>query len=602
MRLIAIAFLLALTACGKPNKSTISSEALVFPVDPIAAGYDQPLFKDAPPTEDLLAIINEAHDNKLANLENEVVSVSIPDSEILDLDASETRRPEDRSHDDGMMEAQDTSIEDEARPYTSAPIKRKAPKTPTATQKPKNWDNVLSGTDTKNITVGSGIGGPAPYTLKDTQLFVPASIAKNISVMRALETLGPNYRFETKAVWRDEGDGIAAQFTVTGNGDPTLGASDFNDDDFGRLRQLVRDIKKAGVKEIRGPIIFVSADKRWDKPIHAPGVEASDNGWCYGALSQAFNLHSNCATVIVSGVNQAAWRDAGIRVPIKTEMTVAKKTVLSRQIFFDSEGRVTGFGLTGTIAKNQKDFALMFPVPDSKTWVRNVFMRHLSEERVRYNPNQPIRGNGPVKSASSFSPQLQDIIVPLLKESDNFLADTLFKRAALNAYPNLPLREAAQMHLNEGIKAWAAAAGFPHMKDEMLLLDGAGLSRNNRSSPRAYLTLMQQFTLSSSFRKLWAALPIAGIDGTLKNRLQNSAVKGIARAKTGTLRGSYQLAGFMPQFENNGTAKAMVPFVILTATPDGMYGSKVFKIQEKLLVRLSQLINPKLPPPENRRP
>lgn len=138
------------------------------------------------------------------------------------------------------------------------------------------------------------------------------------------------------------------------------------------------------------------------------------------------------------------------------------------------------------------------------------------------------------------------------------------------------------------------------MKDEILILDGAGLSRDNRSTPRAFLALLKANVNGGNFRSVWNGLPIGGVDGTLKSRLKSSATKGLVRAKTGTLRGSYQLAGYMPQMNPDGSVKSFVPFVILTAAPDG-YGARVFKVQEKILVRLSQLLNPILPPVKTRR-
>jgi D-alanyl-D-alanine carboxypeptidase len=80
-----------------------------------------------------------------------------------------------------------------------------------------------------------------------------------------------------------------------------------------------------------------------------------------------------------------------------------------------------------------------------------------------------------------------------------------------------------------------------------------------------YLEHLQNMaaTQPKIFSALWSALAIAGVDGTLRNRMKGTAAEGQLRGKTGTLRGVYNLAGYLP------TDTGYVPFVVLTkTTPD----------------------------------
>ncbi len=602
MRRFSVLLFLALVACGRSqNPDVLSTSVHVYPSDPIAAGWNESFADDN--ESEVFKLINDTHDRELSHLHFTTISIPINEDQILDAN-DVSRRPEDRAHDNTQTQLDQLALKDTARAYSHRrrppPRARPKPKPKITSRNFTNWDGVLTGSDVASIRLGTSISGPTPYERSSAEIFVPASIAKSITANRALDVLGADFRFETKVTWNQSG-GIASNMVVIGSGDPTFGSADFKDEHFDRLRNLVRDLKKSGVTEVRGAIHFSSADPRWDYPVHAPGVEPRDSGWCYGALSQAFNLHSNCATVVVRNNGTANWRDSRIKVPIKTAITNGRTTSLSRQIYFDERGSLSGFGITGTIAKRQREFAIALPVPNVKTWFSNVFISNLSELAITYSAETQGTRSGSSKSASTFSAKLSEILVPMLKESDNFLADTLFKRAALNSNPNQPMREASQGLLAEGIRQWTDQVGFPHMKNEVLIMDGAGLSRENRSTPRAFLALQRAQMLGQNFRSVWRALPIAGVDGTLKNRLKSSNTRGIVRAKTGTLRGSYQLAGYMPQFNPDGTAKTFVPFVILTSTPEG-FGQKVFGLQEKILVRLGQLINPTLPPVNARRP
>lgn len=75
--------------------------------------------------------------------------------------------------------------------------------------------------------------------------------------------------------------------------------------------------------------------------------------------------------------------------------------------------------------------------------------------------------------------------------------------------------------------------------------DGSGLSRNNLATPRTLVSTLRAMYHGRGHEVFFASLPVAGISGTLKNRLQHTAVQGTLRAKTGTLRGVKALSGYL---------------------------------------------------------
>ena len=90
-------------------------------------------------------------------------------------------------------------------------------------------------------------------------------------------------------------------------------------------------------------------------------------------------------------------------------------------------------------------------------------------------------------------------------------------------------------------------------------------SRANRVSPRAFITLLREFAKEPTFPALWNSLAIAGVDGTLRGRMRNTPAENFVRGKTGTLRGAYQLVGYIP---GDLAKNEYIPFVILSeATP-----------------------------------
>jgi D-alanyl-D-alanine carboxypeptidase/D-alanyl-D-alanine-endopeptidase (penicillin-binding protein 4) len=76
------------------------------------------------------------------------------------------------------------------------------------------------------------------------------------------------------------------------------------------------------------------------------------------------------------------------------------------------------------------------------------------------------------------------------------------------------------------------------------LVDGSGLSRADRASPRSVVRLLDRMRARPDFRVFRDSLPIAGRDGTLDHRMRHGAARGRCRAKTGSLIGVSALSGY----------------------------------------------------------
>ena len=131
----------------------------------------------------------------------------------------------------------------------------------------------------------------------------------------------------------------------------------------------------------------------------------------------------------------------------------------------------------------------------------------------------------------------------------------------------------------------------PELAKEITLYDGAGLSRANAVTPRAFIAALKALARSKEFPALWNSLPIAGVDGTLGGRMRSGAAAKVVRAKTGTLTGVYQLAGYIPRLGSNDEVLEYIPFVILTSTT-GSKGAAARNFQDRLVTELAEQINP----------
>lgn len=134
---------------------------------------------------------------------------------------------------------------------------------------------------------------------------------------------------------------------------------------------------------------------------------------------------------------------------------------------------------------------------------------------------------------------IQQVLQPMLKRSDNLMAEALFYHlAAASRKPYAGRREAA-----DAIAALLRRAlpGATHYK----VADGSGLSLYNRTTPETLVALLRHVWGDATLcGAIFPALPIMGRDGTLRRRCRGQSADRRVWAKTGTLDGVSTLAGY----------------------------------------------------------
>lgn len=160
--------------------------------------------------------------------------------------------------------------------------------------------------------------------------------------------------------------------------------------------------------------------------------------------------------------------------------------------------------------------------------------------------------------ASVDSPPMSTLARLTALRSDNFFAEMLLKDlGARFAHVGSTLAGA------QVVRRWLASLGL-----RPRVIDGSGLSRSNRTSPRQVVDLLKVLTgqLAPVGVALRDALPVAGRSGTLRRRMRRGPAAGNCQAKTGTLAGVSALAGwcgtrtafaFLMEGVDNGRAHAL---------------------------------------------
>jgi D-alanyl-D-alanine carboxypeptidase/D-alanyl-D-alanine-endopeptidase (penicillin-binding protein 4) len=139
---------------------------------------------------------------------------------------------------------------------------------------------------------------------------------------------------------------------------------------------------------------------------------------------------------------------------------------------------------------------------------------------------------------------LRDIAREVMKPSQNLYTDLLLAHVGERARTsNVPVaRPSEDLGIAE-LNRFLPEAGV-HSGD-VLFEEGSGLSRNNLTTANATIALLQFVNRQRYASAFFDSLPIAGVDGTLRNRMRGTPAAGNVRAKTGTLRWANSLSGFV---------------------------------------------------------
>jgi D-alanyl-D-alanine carboxypeptidase/D-alanyl-D-alanine-endopeptidase (penicillin-binding protein 4) len=209
----------------------------------------------------------------------------------------------------------------------------------------------------------------------------------------------------------------------------------------------------------------------------------------------------------------------------------------------DDRGREAAVVVSGTISAGcagERYFAALDHPTYSASLIRQLWLDLGGQWQggVRFE-SVPVET---LMLAQSRSPELPLILRDINKFSNNLMARQLYLTlGAVLGKPDDGSDTAAKSAAV--IRRWLAGKGWSW--PELVLENGSGLSRNERISARHLADLLLDAGRGPLSAEFIAALPIAGLDGTMKKRLQSDPLAGQAHIKTGTLKDVRALAGYV---------------------------------------------------------
>jgi len=386
--------------------------------------------------------------------------------------------------------------------------------------------------------------GETLYERDSNKLFHPASNMKLLSTAAALKVLGPTWRFNTDLLVDSsavEKKQINGDVYLRGSGDPDLLSED--------LVELANTLAQRGITQVKGDIICDATyldDLHWGKGWMWDDVSA----WYWAPIS-ALSVNDNCVELTVEPsenvgealkyrlepvtefmqVNNAGLTVAGSDTAAIDSFKVLRRWRPAENIIDISGGRTTGHrSRTWTI-----------DVVDAPLYVGTLLKEIMAEKGIVVEGAVRLgkTGGNAMLIARHTSETLAVSVMNTNKISDNLSAELLLKIAGAEAQgtPGTADKGISQIY------RILAEAGIDSMS--YYLADGSGVSRYNTVTSNVMIGVLQtmhdDFGVSAEFK---ASLPIAGKDGTLDYRMQDSPAEGNLRAKTGSLRGVSSLAGY----------------------------------------------------------
>jgi D-alanyl-D-alanine carboxypeptidase/D-alanyl-D-alanine-endopeptidase (penicillin-binding protein 4) len=391
----------------------------------------------------------------------------------------------------------------------------------------------------------------------------PASVQKLITGAAALELLGPTYSFATRVyadgVFQADSGIIDGNLYIKGAGEPGINPE--------KLWLVVQHLRHRGVRRITGNIVI--DDYFFDEVAVGPGFSEEESRSYQSLISALPVSYSSVAIHHRPGqyVGSPVYVDVFPRIEgVKVNATAVTVAGAKGRIDVSTslQNGVTQVNVRGTMGIEEPPGYAYRRMWQSWESFGGAFRALCADNGIKI-AGKAARQRVP-DSLIAKTPfymyggdPLTEFVKHMFKWSSNFIAEMLFKTMGaekLGEPGTWPKGAAA-------VSAWWEYRGLPGKPQ---IINGSGMggerasrgtdedpsgvpARNeNKVSPEQIVELLSYVSRQKSYYPDYvAALSVSGVDGTLRSRFQRSRLRGLVRAKTGTLNSVKvsTLAGYM---------------------------------------------------------
>ncbi|MHB8608056.1 MAG: D-alanyl-D-alanine carboxypeptidase/D-alanyl-D-alanine endopeptidase [Candidatus Acidiferrales bacterium] len=399
--------------------------------------------------------------------------------------------------------------------------------------------------------------GKTLYDKNADSYFVPASNMKLFTTALALAKLGPDYRFHTTLETRGtiSPDGIlSGDVVLVGRGDPNLSnrkfpyelKEEFDGPPEKALAELADALVARGVREISGDVI--GDDSYFPRERYPNGWEIDDMVWEYGAAISAIVVDDNTVALTLTPGEKRGDPVLATVAPLTPDFALQNDVTTSAaevksDLTLTREPGASLVVVRGTLPAKSAPRKLVLAIEEPAQHAASLLAALLAERGVKIDGkfravHVPETDTTPrTILAEHISVPLGDSVKLINKISQNLHAEMLLRTAARQN----GLWSSPEDLLKIPQDFYAAAGIAP---DDVIQTDGSGLSRHDLVTPRAVVSLLKYAQGQTWFAPYYASLPVAGIDGSLQDRMKGTIAAGRIHAKTGSVEHVRTLSGF----------------------------------------------------------
>jgi D-alanyl-D-alanine carboxypeptidase/D-alanyl-D-alanine-endopeptidase (penicillin-binding protein 4) len=371
-------------------------------------------------------------------------------------------------------------------------------------------------------------------------LFHPASNLKLLTAATAIHALGKDYKFRT-AIYSDsvvEGGDLRGNLYIKGFGNPDLSTTD--------VKWMVGQLKDIGLKSIRGDI--VGDVSFFDDVFWGRGWMWDDEPSSSEPFITPLSINENSVKVFVSPGERLG---DSVRVRFEPETKyidlsnggvtgpdTATNTIEATRRFKE---RLNTIVVTGTLPRSSPELEFELSAWDPTLYALTLFREELEREGITVGGGLRL---GSVQEGATELVEhewpIDSVLIKMDKISDNLSAENTLKVIA--AEKGGP--PGTSMQGISIVNDFLSSLGID--TTSYLMVDGSGVSHYNLINAETIVELLSKMYRQRELCGLFeASLPVAGIDGTLEDRMKGTAAEGNVRAKTGTLSGVSSLSGYL---------------------------------------------------------
>jgi PBP4 family serine-type D-alanyl-D-alanine carboxypeptidase len=390
------------------------------------------------------------------------------------------------------------------------------------------------------------------YEHNSKLLMRPASNMKLLTSSAALSILGPQYQLRT-VILADSSSpdsAISGNIYIKGYGDPDLLTAD--------LDSLATQVQQRGVRSVCGGVV---ADiSFYDDLYWGHGWIWDDEPDSYAAFITPLAVNDNCVDVTVTPADSAG-RSVSVAVaPSTSYITLVNKAstvpdsvmnpLVVTRLFKE---RLNTILVEGEMKQGGRTVKEQISVWKPELYAATLFEEALQRRGISVS-GEPAAGLAPAtaREMASCSRNLVPALINLNKVSDNLSAEMMLKTVSA-VTDKVPGSARGGTY---AVNRFLSTFGIDTTK--YCLADGSGLSNYNLISAELIIQLLQGMAQRRElFPTFLESLPIAGVDGTLGNRMKNTPAEGNLKAKTGTISGVSSLSGYVHTADGETLAFAM---------------------------------------------